>query len=101
MAGVPQALHLSWWSDSKDVPFRPTKNNNNSMQGRFEVANITGLPVHVGVGRNVSEFSHFYCEHVKRVRKEVAKYPSPSRHELIEIDRRPDSGAANGGGVWC
>ena len=53
-----------------------------NMRQRFERANITGLPT--GVGRNVSEFSHFYCEYVKRVREEVAKYPG--RHELIEID---------------
>jgi hypothetical protein len=51
------------------------------MRARFEVANITGLPA--GVGRNVSEFSDFYCDYVKRVREEVAKYPG---HELIEID---------------
>mmetsp|Transcript_24435 Transcript_24435/g.37385 ORF Transcript_24435/g.37385 Transcript_24435/m.37385 type:complete len:305 (-) Transcript_24435:275-1189(-) len=70
----------NWWTDSKEVPFNSTKDN--TMRGRFEVANITGLPV--GVGRNVSEFSHFYCEYVKRVREEVAKYPG--RHELIEID---------------
>ena len=52
-----------------------------NMRLRFERANITGLPK--GVGRNVSEFSSFYCEYVKRVRKEVAKYPE---HTLIEID---------------
>ncbi len=94
MSGVPKATFIltfrnmtkwymsmtNWWSDSKDVPFLPTKAN--QMRKRFEVANITGLPV--GVGRNVSEFSSFYCEYVKRVRKEVAKYPG--RHELIEID---------------
>ena len=94
MAGVPNATFVltfrnmtkwymsmtNWWSDSKEVPFKPTKDN--SMRKRFEVANITGLPV--GVGRNVSEFSHFYCEYVKRVRKEVEKYPG--RHELVEID---------------
>ncbi|KAL7499392.1 hypothetical protein ACHAWT_008167 [Skeletonema menzelii] len=94
LSGVPNATFImtfrnmtkwymsltNWWSDSKQVPFLPTKDN--SMRKRFEVANITGLPV--GVGRNVSEFTHFYCEYVKRVRKEVAKYPG--RHELIEID---------------
>ena len=94
MSGVPSATFIlpfrnmtkwylsmtNWWSDSKQVPFARTKDNN--MRKRFEVANITGLPV--GVGRNVSEFSHFYCEYIKRVRKEVAKYPG--RHELIEID---------------
>mmetsp|Transcript_24434 Transcript_24434/g.37383 ORF Transcript_24434/g.37383 Transcript_24434/m.37383 type:complete len:309 (-) Transcript_24434:275-1201(-) len=94
MAGVPSATFVltfrnmtkwymsmsNWWTDSKEVPFNSTKDN--TMRGRFEVANITGLPV--GVGRNVSEFSHFYCEYVKRVREEVAKYPG--RHELIEID---------------
>eukprot|EP00984_Skeletonema_dohrnii_P016203 scaffold7152_cov148-Skeletonema_dohrnii-CCMP3373.AAC.4 len=53
-----------------------------NMRKRFQISNITGLPK--GVGRNVSEFSHFYCEYVKRVREEVAKYPG--RHELIEID---------------
>jgi len=52
-----------------------------NLRERFERAKITGLPA--GVGRNVSEFSDFYCEYVKRVRKEVAKYPG---HELIEID---------------
>eukprot|EP00984_Skeletonema_dohrnii_P006408 scaffold2295_cov93-Skeletonema_dohrnii-CCMP3373.AAC.5 len=51
------------------------------MRMRFERANINGLPK--GVGRNVSEFSSFYCEYVKRVREEVAKYPGS---ELIEID---------------
>ena len=59
------------------TPNRPEKN----LRYRFERANITGFPK--GVGRNVSEFSSFYCDHVKRVRKEVAKYPG---HTLIEID---------------
>ena len=86
MSGVPKATFIltfrnmskwytsmtNWGSNSKD----------DNMRKRFEEANITGLPE--GVGRNVSEFSHFYCEYVKRVRKEVAKYPG--RHELIEID---------------
>lgn len=94
MSGVPSATFIltfrnmtkwymslsRWWTDSNEVPFKSTKDN--SMRKRFEVANITGLPQ--GVGRNVSEFSQFYCEYVKRVRKEVAKYPG--RHKLIEID---------------
>ena len=94
MSGVPSATFIltfrnmtkwymsmsRWWTDSNEVPFKSTKDN--SMRKRFEVANITGLPK--GVGRNVSEFSQFYCEYVKRVRKEVAKYPG--RHKLIEID---------------
>lgn len=58
------------------------KNPEVNMRSRFQRANLTGLPT--GVGRNVSEFSHFYCEYVKRVREEVAKYPG--RHELVEID---------------
>ncbi len=57
------------------------KNYKINLRTRFERANITGLPA--GVGRNVSEFSDFYCEYVKRVRKEVALYPGL---ELIEID---------------
>lgn len=36
------------------------------------------------MGRNVGELSRFYCEYVKRVREEVAKYPG--RHKLIEIN---------------
>jgi len=57
------------------------KSKDNNMRKRFERADINGLPP--GVGRNVSEFSIFYCEYVKRVREEVAKNP---RHTLIEID---------------
>ncbi len=57
------------------------KSKDNNMRKRFERANIKGLPP--GVGRNVTEFSNFYCEYVKRVREEVSKNP---RHTLIEID---------------
>ncbi len=56
--------------------------NKDNLRKKFELSNITGLPK--GVGRNVSEFSDFYCEYVKRVRAEVAKYPE--RHKLVEID---------------
>ena len=57
------------------------KSKDDNMRKRFERANIKGLPP--GVGRNVTEFSNFYCEYVKRVREEVSKNP---RHTLIEID---------------
>ena len=77
MSGVPRATFIltfrnmtKWYISMSRWPPKSTKDNN--MRKRFERANITGLPK--GVGRNVSEFSQFYCEYVKRVRKEVAKY---------------------------
>ncbi|KAL7444926.1 hypothetical protein ACHAXM_009648 [Skeletonema potamos] len=84
--GVPNATFIltfrnmtNWYMSMSH--WLPNSYPMNSMRARFEVANITGLPA--GVGRNVSEFSDFYCDYVKRVREEVAKYPG---HELIEID---------------
>jgi len=78
--GVPNATFILTFRNMTN--WYKSMSNFNNMRQRFEEANITGLPR--GVGRNVSEFSHFYCEYVKRVREEVAKYPG--RHELIEID---------------
>ena len=84
VGGIPNATFILTFRDMNNW-YKSLSNwgsEKNSMRKRFERANITGLPK--GVGRNVSEFSSFYCEYVKRVRKEVAKYPG--RHELIEID---------------
>jgi len=78
--GVPNATFILTFRNMTN--WYKSMSNFNNLRQRFEEANITGLPR--GVGRNVSEFSHFYCEYVKRVREEVAKYPG--RHELIEID---------------
>mmetsp|Transcript_9381 Transcript_9381/g.16044 ORF Transcript_9381/g.16044 Transcript_9381/m.16044 type:complete len:297 (+) Transcript_9381:105-995(+) len=78
--GVPNATFILTFRNMTN--WYKSMSNFNNLRQRFEAANITGLPR--GVGRNVSEFSHFYCEYVKRVREEVAKYPG--RHELIEID---------------
>ena len=87
VGGIPNATFILTFRDmtkwySSLTNWVGTGNKKNRMRQRFEKANITGLPV--GVGRNVGEFSSFYCEYVKRVRREVAKYPG--RHELIEID---------------
>ena len=88
VSGVPKATfiltfrNMTSWYKSLTNWYLPRRGKENNMRKRFERANITGLPE--GVGRNVSEFSRFYCDHVKRVREEVAKYPG--RHELIEID---------------
>ena len=83
--GVPNATFIltfrnmtKWYISLTNWPPKQPENN---MRMRFERANINGLPK--GVGRNVSEFSSFYCDYVKRVREEVAKYPGS---ELIEID---------------
>ena len=78
--GVPNATFILTFRNMTN--WYKSMSNFNNLRQRFEAANITGLPR--GVGRNVGEFSHFYCEYVKRVREEVAKYPG--RHELIEID---------------
>mmetsp|Transcript_6359 Transcript_6359/g.9048 ORF Transcript_6359/g.9048 Transcript_6359/m.9048 type:complete len:302 (+) Transcript_6359:99-1004(+) len=87
VGGVPNATFIltfrnmtKWYMSMNN--WQSIHSSEINMRQRFERANITGLPR--GVGRNVSEFSHFYCEYVKRVREEVAKYPG--RHELIEID---------------
>jgi len=80
VGGVPNATFILTFRNMTN--WYKSMSNFNNLRQRFEAANITGLPR--GVGRNVSEFSHFYCEYVKRVREEVAKYPG--RHELIEID---------------
>ena len=84
MSGVPRATFILTFRNMTKWYMSMSRwgRKDNNLRKRFEVANITGLPK--GVGRNVSEFSQFYCEYVKRVRKEVAKYPG--RHELIEID---------------
>ena len=85
MSGVPKATFILTFRNMTKWYMSMTnwvRLNHTNLRKRFEVANITGLPV--GVGRNVSEFSHFYCEYVKRVRKEAAKYPG--RLKLIEID---------------
>jgi hypothetical protein len=84
--GVPNATFILTFRNMTNWFISMTNWDNHgrykkNMRERFERAKITGLPA--GVGRNVSEFSDFYCEYVKRVRKEVAKYPG---HELIEID---------------
>jgi len=85
--GVPNATFIltfrnmtNWYMSMNN--WQSIHSSEINMRQRFEEANITGLPK--GVGRNVSEFRYFYCEYVKRVREEVAKYPG--RHELIEID---------------
>ena len=85
--GVPNATFILTFRDMTNwymslTNWQSIHTSEINMRRRFEWANITGLPK--GVGRNVSEFTHFYCEYVKRVREEVAKYPG--RHELIEID---------------
>lgn len=88
VSGVPNATfiltfrNMTNWYTSLTNWWPINLNKENNLRKRFERANITGLPK--GVGRNVGELSRFYCEYVKRVREEVAKYPG--RHELIEID---------------
>eukprot|EP00986_Skeletonema_menzelii_P020169 scaffold30419_cov154-Skeletonema_menzelii.AAC.5 len=87
VSGVPNATFILTFRDMTNwyrslTNWQSIHTSEINMRRRFEWANITGLPK--GVGRNVSEFTHFYCEYVKRVREEVAKYPG--RHELIEID---------------
>lgn len=51
------------------------------MSNRMKRSNITGLPA--GMGRDESEFSMWFCNHVTKVRDFVEKHPS---HALIEID---------------
>lgn len=87
VGGIPNATFIltfrnmtKWYMSLTN--WQSVKNPEFNMRNRFQRANLTGLPT--GVGRNVSEFSHFYCQYVKRVREEVAKYPG--RHELVEID---------------
>ena len=59
----------------------PPRKGNPHMDDRLKMLNITGLPS--GNGRNVEEFSDWYCKHVQRVRAIVAQNPS---HSLVEID---------------
>ena len=80
VGGVPNATFILTFRNITN--WYISMSNWSNMRKRFEVADITGLPI--GMGKSVREFSHFYCEYVKRVREEVAKYPG--RHELIEID---------------
>ena len=69
------------------LPFRSMEKWYKSMKGWHQMniklrrANITGLPI--GTGKNVDEFSTWWCWHVKRVRDIVARNPS---HALVEIN---------------
>jgi hypothetical protein len=88
VSGIPNATFImtfrnmtKWYISLSNWLGIAGKNKANNMKVRFQRENITGLPP--GVGRNVSEFSNFYCEYVKRVRKTIAKYPG---HQLVEID---------------
>eukprot|EP01082_Thalassiosira_pseudonana_P006616 g6182.t1 g6182 contig20:1016324-1019061(+) len=51
------------------------------MSLRLKDLNITGFPK--GIGRDVFEFGKWYCKHVERVRKLIAKNPSQT---LVEVD---------------
>lgn len=55
--------------------------NFNKMRSRMMRKNLTGLPA--GKGRDVAEFSDWFCGHVRRVRDLVARNP---QHALVEID---------------
>ena len=89
VSGIPNATFImtfrnmtKWYNSMSNWLGIAGKNVTNNMKARFQREDIKGLPS--GVGNNVSEFSNFYCEYVKRVRRTIAKYPG--RHELIEID---------------
>jgi hypothetical protein len=88
VSGIPNATFImtfrnmtKWYISMSNWLGVAGRNKTNNMRVRFQRENITGLPP--GVGKNVTEFSNFYCEYVKRVRKTIAKYPG---HELVEID---------------
>jgi len=89
VSGIPNATFImtfrnmtKWYNSMSNWLGIAGTNVTNNMKARFQREDIKGLPS--GVGNNVSEFSNFYCEYVKRVRRTIAKYPG--RHELIEID---------------
>ena len=88
VSGIPNATFImtfrnmtKWYMSMSRWLGIAGKDKSNNMRVRFQNADIKGLPP--GVGRNLSEFSKFYCEYVKRVRSTIAKYPG---HELIEVD---------------
>lgn len=67
---------ISHWPPNAEVV-----NPSMVMKNRMQRSNISGLPA--GMGRDESEFSMWFCNHVTNVRDFVRKHPS---HVLIEID---------------
>ena len=67
-----------WYNSLKKWPPRP---NGPHFNEKLRKANITGFPS--GVGKNVDEFSDWYCKHVERVRAIVDQNPSMT---LVEVD---------------
>ena len=83
VSGVPNATFILTFRNMTKWYMSLTNwyNRSQTLRKQFRRANITGLPK--GVGNNVNDFRDFYCQYVKRVRKEVAQY---RQHELVEID---------------
>jgi len=77
--GYPNATFLLTFR-SMDKWYDSVKNWYN-MKQRMQMSNITGFPR--CKGKNLREFSDWFCSHVRRVRELVAKNPS---HSLVEID---------------
>eukprot|EP01082_Thalassiosira_pseudonana_P005216 g4809.t1 g4809 contig17:93488-94420(+) len=81
--GYPNATFLLPFR-SMEKWYKSMQNWHNQEKGMDEhlmMANISGLPV--GIGRNIEEFSTWWCWHVNRVRELVAQSPS---HALVEIN---------------
>ncbi len=67
-----------WYNSLKKWP--PRKRGPH-LNDKLRENNITGFPT--GVGKNVSEFSEWFCNHVQRVRRVVNDNPSLT---LVEVD---------------
>lgn len=67
-----------WYNSLKKWP--PRKRGPH-LNDKLRENNITGFPT--GVGKNVSEFSDWFCNHVQRVRRVVNDNPSLT---LVEVD---------------
>ncbi|KAL3788952.1 hypothetical protein HJC23_000236 [Cyclotella cryptica] len=84
--GYPQATFFltfrnmeNWYQSLSNWP--PNRTKHYPLTKRFLGTNITGLPK--DLGNDISAFSTWHCNHVKRVRSLISNYPS---HSLVEID---------------
>lgn len=84
--GHPRATFLlvfrnmsHWYHSIAHWPPRPRGPHKDE---QFKMFNITGSPSNEGVSHQ-QEFDDWYCRHVQRVRRAVARHPS---HALVELD---------------
>jgi hypothetical protein len=68
-----------WYNSMSNWP--PNQTKYQPLTKRLLRSNITGLPQIKG--NDVSVFSDWHCNHVKRVRDVIAKYPA---HSLVEVN---------------